>query len=184
MAIQIADVFRIGGVGLIEFLHYCVFSGQLEAVFAFLVQEYRNHATSRRALALYDLFCAPGALARIKAEPVLPPLDWRIHRWTQPFRPKLARRGPEPGGTNEIPQPLGFPAPYIFNFIILYLEDTGDCPLHAISRQFDPARAPLENLPNGKMTPGQRAFLENVWRPTVRPQLVAAGFWRIANIGG
>lgn len=184
MAIQIADVFRIGGVGLIDFLHYCVFSRQLEPVFAFLVQEYRNHATSGRALALYDLFCAQGAPARIKAEPVLPPLDWRIHRSIQPIRPKLVGTGPEPGGANEIPQPLGLSTPYLFDFIVRYLEDTADRPLQTIARQFDPCREPLENLTDGKMTPSQRAFLENVWRPIVRQQLIKAGFWRIANIGG
>jgi hypothetical protein len=34
------------------------------------------------------------------------------------------------------------------------------------------------------MTAGQKAFVENVWRPRVRPALVAAGFWRVATIGG
>jgi hypothetical protein len=32
------------------------------------------------------------------------------------------------------------------------------------------------------MTPGQKAFVERVWVPRVRPRLVAAGFRRIADI--
>jgi hypothetical protein len=41
----------------------------------------------------------------------------------------------------------------------------------------------MENLPGGRLSAGQRAFVETVWRPRVRPQLVAAGFWRAANLG-
>jgi hypothetical protein len=192
VAIDLIDVFQRGSAGLIDFLHYCVFSRQLEPVFVFLVNEYQNQPTPGRALALYDLFCAPGAPAMIQAEPVLPPLDWRIHRSIQPIRQQWNRADSTPSKTEEDPQPHDsplttphpLPAQYLFDFIVHHLMDNGDGPLHTVSRQFDPGRSPMDNLTNGTMTPGQRAFVENVWKPTVRPQLIAAGFWRIADIGG
>ncbi len=184
MPIDLNQLFRTGGAGLIDFLHYCVFSRQLEPVFVFLVHEYRNHPMAGRALVLYDLFCAPGALARIKAEPVLPPFDWRIHRGIQPIRQQWARADSAPSETDETFVPNISPSRYLFDSIVDHLENHDDGPLQVVSRQFDPNRAPLENLPDGKMTPSQQAFLDKVWKPTIRPQLVAAGFWRIADIGG
>jgi hypothetical protein len=32
------------------------------------------------------------------------------------------------------------------------------------------------------MNAAQQHFVERVWRPVARPELVAAGFWQIANI--
>jgi hypothetical protein len=179
VAIDLTELFRSGGAGLIDFLDYCVYSRQLEPVFAFLVGEYRNHPTPSRALALYELFCTPAAPAKIKATPVLPPLDWRIHRAVEMIRQQIAR---STSTEDETFVPNIGPSQYLFDFIARHLENDGL--LHAVSRQFDPGRTPLENLPGGKMTPGQRAFLEKVWKPSIRPRLIEVGFWRIADIGG
>ena len=49
-------------------------------------------------------------------------------------------------------------------------------------RNYDPARTPMQTLPNGKMNAGQRQFVEQIWQQVLRPHLVAAGFWRIATV--
>ncbi len=60
----------------------------------------------------------------------------------------------------------------------------GDYVIRRIRETYDPALEPVENLPGGKMTAGQRMFVERVWRPKLRPHLVQAGFLRVASIGG
>jgi hypothetical protein len=182
--VDVDDVFRRGGADLVDFLQFCVLSVQLEPVFALLVREYRAAPTVARALALYDLFCAPGAPARIRAEAALPPHDPRLPRALLPLRqppvPPPAEAAAEGRATTV---PAG-PAKYLFDAVVAHLRQGDDRRVGAVGQQFDPGHTPLENLPGGRMTAGQRAFLENVWRPRVRPALVAAGFWRVATIGG
>jgi hypothetical protein len=184
VSVDLDEVFRQGGARLIGLLDYCVFSVRMEPVFAFLVREYRSIPTPPRALALYDAFCAPGAPARLKADDALPLKDLRIRRVIEPVRQQWAQAQAPAGGEEEGPARPANPANYLFDFIIARLKEDPDGSLQAVARQFDPSRTPLENLPGGKMSPGQRAFLEKVWQPRVRPCLVAAGFWRIANVGG
>jgi hypothetical protein len=62
------------------------------------------------------------------------------------------------------------------------LETSPGGALRAVGELYDPSLTPHENLPGGRMTPGQKAFVERVWVPRVRPRLVAAGFRRIADI--
>lgn len=56
-------------------------------------------------------------------------------------------------------------------------------PLAVLAASYDPSRGPIGNLPGGRMTPGQRGFVDAVWLRRVRPALVAAGFWRVGTIG-
>lgn len=180
--VDVDEVFRQGGAVLVDFLQYCVLSVQPEPVFALLVREYRAAPTAARALALYDLFCAPGAPARIRAESALPPYDLRLPRGLDPLRQPPPPPAPEDEGARRTVPP-GPPA-YLFDYVVALLRQAPDDRLGAAGRQFDPGRTPLENLPGGRLSAGQRAFVENVWRPRVRPALVAAGFWRVATIGG
>jgi len=72
---------------------------------------------------------------------------------------------------------------YLFDAVVNELTDTAaEETLAAILDHYDPDRSPHENLPGGRMSAGQRAFVEQVWEPRLRPYLVAAGFRRIANI--
>jgi hypothetical protein len=89
----------------------------------------------------------------------------------------------QPGGVapaGELPPPL-FPARYIFDEVVRQLE-TGRGQLREVGELYDPSLTPYENLPGRRMTPGQKAFVEHVWVPRVRPRLVAAGFRRVADI--
>lgn len=142
----------------------------MEPIFSYLAQDYRNHPTAAKARALYQNFCAAGAPARLRGCKALPPHNLRIERMMAPL---LAAEEP----------PL--PDPRLFDFIVADLaRPDDDGPLTTLARTFDPARSAYENLPDGKMTAGQRSFVEKVWRPLVRPALVEVGFWRIGSIGG
>src|SRR5262245_55226262 len=114
MPVDVEDLLRRGGEVLIPFLHYCVFSVQLGPVFVYLARDYRNNPTAPRALALYDVFCAPDAPARVRAGAALPPYDLRLVAALRPVRERwLASRAPAPSEDEPAPAaPL--PPPYLF----------------------------------------------------------------------
>ena len=183
MAVDMPETFQRGGRTLIDFLAYCVMSQQLEPVFVFLVGEYQQRPTATGALAVYDAFCAPGAPARIDAGPVLPPLDLRLEPGMRLLRDDLQRvAAASQVAEGERLMPI-IPAKYGFDFIVEFLRSERLSALEGPARQFDPALSPTENLPGGRMTAGQRHFVERIWQPQVRPQLVQAGFRRVANVG-
>ena len=68
------------------------------------------------------------------------------------------------------------------NPLIQAMEKMSPDPIATPGHAFDPAQSPAANLPGGRMTAGQRAFVEGVWQPRVRPELVRAGFWKIADV--
>lgn len=76
--------------------------------------------------------------------------------------------------------PLVAPRRELFDRVVSRLDDS----LATAINGFDPSLPPMENIPGGRLGQGQLAFVENVWKRSVRPQLVYAGFWRIANVGG
>jgi hypothetical protein len=185
VAVEVDEVLRRGGADLVSFLQFCVLSAQMEPVFAFLVREYRAAPSAARALALYDIFCVAGAPARVRAEAVLPPYDLRLPRAIDSLRQSVPSPAPAAGGPEgKSPAVPDTPASYLFDVVLAHLERDANGPLRAVGRQFDPGRGPEGNLPGGRMSAGQRAFLDNIWRPRVRPALVAAGFWRVATLGG
>lgn len=179
---DIDAIFRCGGQALIEFLEYCVRSVETDAVFAFLVREYRGSPTDHKALALYEMFCAATAPARISAQEALPPTDVRLKVAIQPLQERRNLIGSLQGKPPELIPPSILPAPYLFDFLVRRLEDCTESWFRRLSEWYDPHRPPLENLPGGRMSPAQRAFVEKVWEPQVRPRLVSAGFRRVANI--
>ena len=192
--IDFEDLLTRGGDELLRFLHYCVYSVELAPVFVMLAGEYRLRPTVAGAIALFENFCAADAPARIAAEAVLFPRDMRLdqsiaHLRRQEKRFEDAARevasqpaSDSPGTRRPMPPP---PAPliYLFDHVVAHLLADAAGPVRAAARVFDPHREPLKNLPGGKLNAGQRAFLENVWRPRIRPRLVAAGFWRAATLG-
>ena len=180
MRTDINEVFSKGDKPLIEFLDYCVRSIQMDLVFMFLVREYHNGPTAAKAAALYDLFCAPNAPGRLSAHRILPPYDVRLWKAMRP----LTLKSTLPDGTDSAAQtgfcPPLLPAKYLFDSVVHELEKRS--PSSAYVRRYKPNRTPVQNLPSGKMTQAQRHFVERVWEPVIRPQLVAAGFWRIATV--
>ena len=198
MAIDFDETMNRGGNELIQFLHYCVYSVQLAPIFVLLAREYRMRPTVGGALTLYSNFCAIGAPARIKADPVLAPrnlqLDQMVLQMTAQQRVFDDAQQQQQEATNSeaeadtnAPRRRGPPPPspviFLFDDVVAHLRGDLEGPLHTAARAFDPACRPIQNLPGGRLNTGQRAFVENVWRPRVRPQLVAAGFWRAADLG-
>jgi hypothetical protein len=194
VAIDFDDVLTRGGDELIQFLHFCVYSVEPAPLFVALAKEFRFRPTIPSALVLYENFCAEGAPVRVRADAVLPPLDKRLEQMVSRLRQEVrlfeaAALSPPPAegadSSGERRRKPSAPAPvlFLFDHVVEHLEKDLSGPLHSAARAFDPARDPMENLPGGRLGAGQRAFLETIWRPRVRPHLVAAGFWRAANLG-
>ena len=177
MAFDIQAVFSRGGEELVNLLDYCVRSVQVDPVFVFLVGEYRMHPTTPKAVALYDVFCAPQAPARLSAPgDLLPPQSLRIEIAVRPLRLNLDHvRSLESGAP-----PLILPPHFLFDAVAQQIQETSAAFRH-IKRRYKPQRTPLENLPGGRMNAGQRHFVEQVWEPSLRPLLVAAGFRRVSS---
>jgi hypothetical protein len=76
--------------------------------------------------------------------------------------------------------PVSNPMSGLFDRIAEDLITDREGRIAAIARNYDPALDLAHNLP--RRTAGQRHFVENVWKPLVRPHLVAAGFWRVQTI--
>jgi len=179
---DINEIFGHGGKESVELLDYCVRSIQVDPIFVFLVQQYRSAPTVPKAVALYDIFCVPNALARISTQNVLPPLDLRIQSSIRPFRADLTRSQVRNFSSPGTAFPRLLPPKYLFDFIAQAVQENSSAFSH-IRRRYKRSRTPIENLPGGEMTSTQRHFVEKIWEPIIRPHLLAAGFWRIASIG-
>jgi hypothetical protein len=183
--VDLEGLFRKGGKELLGLLSFSVCSIQLEPLFVFLAQEYRLAPTAARALALYDVFCTPESPGRIRADAVLPPYDLRLVRDTTPLRVSLtpAPPGADAPGSPPPPQRPLLPPAYLFDFVVEHLKRQTDGPLQAVAAEYDPERTPAQNL-GGRLNASQRFFVDKVWQPRLRPQLTAAGFWRVGVVGG
>ena len=169
-------------MGLLEF---CVISVKLDPVFAFLVGEFQMHPAAAKAIALYDVFCAPGSRARISVIEALPPRNLQLQEAVEKLRKGYqAARCAESGDAgledSSIAPPEPLPEKYFFDAVAARVWQGRE--LQSVAESFDPARTPQDNLPNGRLTDGQRLFVDKLWEPTLRPYLVSAGFRRIANI--
>ena len=195
MAIDFDDVLSRGGDELIQFLHFCVYSVEMAPLFVVLARDYRFRPTVEGAQTLHLLFCAVNAPARIKADIVLAPKDSRLEQLISQMKlqkqffeesKKPVERDTESGSDDgKTVRPTAPPSAviYLFDPVVSYLRADIEGPIHSVARRFDPTRGPIQNLPGERLNSGQRAFVENVWRPLVRPQLVAAGFPRVATLG-
>jgi hypothetical protein len=187
--------FTRGGRTALDFLSYCVMAYRLEPLFDYLVRDYRTRPTGAGAVTLFDMFCAPAGPARLRAgEPHLPPRELRLVQDLDRVRGLLHAPVPlEDSDASGSPAratapgshaPVHVPAPrHLFDGLVERLRG-GERDLVALpGLDFDPTLTPARNLPGGRMSEGQRAWVEKVWVPGVRPRLVAAGFWRVAALG-
>ena len=180
--VDIEEILRRGGGARVALLRHCVLSVTMEPLFVFSVREYRLRPTHLAALALYDVFCAAEAPARIRAPRVLPPRDLRIHAAIQVIRMQRAQmQSPAPPDVTSA-VPVTTPHRELFDPVAEALRSDPQGGYQALACRYDPARSPHENLPGGRMSAFQRYFVENIWQPVARPQLVAAGFWQMASI--
>jgi hypothetical protein len=178
----IDEALAAGGERRIALLRFCVMSVTMEPVFVMLAQEYRLRPTHAAAVALYDIFCAPDAPARMRARDLLPPRDLRLMSATHWIRRQLAQMQspvpPDEGWT----VPITVPHRDLFDFIVDRLRNDPEGHIARLARSYDPRRSPEENLPGGNMSESQRRFREKIWLPLARPRLVAAGFWQVGTI--
>ena len=180
MPIDLDSIFARGGKKLIGLLDYGVRSVQPDLLFIFLVQEYRQHPTTPKAVALHDIFCAPRAAARVSAAEMLPPLNLQIQSAIRPLLLNLALV--EEARTKSIAAPpLILPPKFLFDAIDLHLRKKS-ASLRAIKRNYRVRLSPVKNLPGGRMNAGQRHFVDRVWEPVLRPRLITAGFRRMTAI--
>ena len=179
---DVAEILTRGGAPRIGLLRYCAMSVTMEPVFVFLTQEYRLRPTHVGALALYDVFCAPEAPARIKAGDALPPRNLPLVAAIQSIRGQWAYLQGAGQPREEAGVSITTPYRNLFDPIARSVQNDAEGAFARLELRFNPQLSPQENLLGGKMNAGQRYFVEKIWRPVVRPRLVAAGFWHIANI--
>lgn len=179
---RIDEILAAGGERRIALLQFCVMSVTMEPLFVFLARAYCLRPTHIGALALYDVFCAADAPARIRALHVLPPRHLRLLSDIQIIRSQWAQMR-----SDEVPDegssvPITVPHRHLFDFVTEALRNDPDGHYARLSRAFDPERTPQQNLSGGRINDGQRRFREKIWVPVARPRLVAAGFWQIGAI--
>lgn len=173
------EILTHGGKACVEFLQFSLFSARPDAIFVSLAREFRFRPTARGAVVLYDLFLTPGAPARVSANDALPPRNLALPATIVPLRAALERVAVfRPTDETPDPPPLPIPPSYLFDSIADALHPS----VTVIAAEFDPDKGPVGSLPGGRLTAGQRAWVENVWCKRVRPQLVAAGFWRVSSL--
>ena len=187
MSANVEQIFERGGRDLVNLLEYCVLSVKKDVLFLYLAGQYRLRPGAVSVVALYDLFCANDAPARISVNASLPPFDRRLEQAIVPFRHAVqwigdAARRAGKEVESEGPLPPLLPPRYLFDSILQSLTVVDSSQIQDIHANYDPALTPHENLPGGKLTVGGRAFVDNVWLPVVRPRLVSAGFWGVAAV--
>ena len=176
MSVTLDEIFTRGGRELVDILEYFVISFQMDPLFLFLVGEYRMHPTAAKAIALFDIFGSPTSPAQISAKSAVPPQDMRLRNAVQTLRTD----GGEPAGVRPV---VLLPPKYLFDAVAADVEKIAAEAINSIESAYDMTLTPQENLPGGEMTPGQRHFVDFVWRPHLQPRLVADGFRRVASIG-
>ena len=171
-----------GGEARIALLRLCVMTVTLEPMFIFLAQEYRLCPTHASALALYDAFCAPGAPARIAASGALPPQDLHLSSSIQTIRRQWSQMQSVDPPADGHGIPMTTPRRHLFDDVARVCREDTSGGYARIAAGYNPELTPTQNLPGGRMTDGQRQFVEYVWKPKVRPGLIKAAFWKIEDI--
>jgi len=180
--VDLSGILIKGGEQRVALLRYCVMSVTMEPVFLFLTQEYRLRPTHAAALALYDVFCARDALARIGVVEGLPPRNLQLQAAVESIREQWTQLQSPAQPDERSGVAITAPHRNLFDPVADAVWNDSAGRLAELARQYDPSLAPQQNLPGGKMGAVQRHFVEHIWRPVARPRLLAAGFWQIANI--
>jgi len=151
----------------------------MEPLFIRLVEEYRCAPTVCKAVALYDIFCAPCAPAKVNANPCLPPLDARIQKAMRPIKLTWTRLqaafvfGPSSHVSSKAPPRS------LFDSIAAYVVNSDT--LRILRRRYE-ACATREETPASPLNGLQEHFLERVWIPIISPHLLAAGFSELPDL--
>ncbi|MCO8121541.1 hypothetical protein NHH03_07325 [Stieleria sp. TO1_6] len=196
VSMDIQQIFDRGGRELIDLLEHCVLAINTDALLLYLIREYRLQPRADAAIAMHDLFCVVGAPAQISMLGMISPKDMRLSRAVDPLRrPSPVAPVQQTDAALEVdsdqfnPQERSashpaavLPAKYLFDSIAQQLNAGTDSKIALLQQSYCPDRTPLENLPGGQLTAAQRAFVDNRWKPLIRPHLVAVGFWRLSTV--
>jgi hypothetical protein len=164
---EVLETWDRRSAGMLDFLDFCVRSMQMDPLFVYLVQEYRANPTVPKAVALFHTFCAPAAVAKVSVNTDDPQIQNAMRPITVSWTRMQAALVFGPG--NGAP-PLSPPAS-IFDRLA-----------EEIMRAGILARLKRDYRQGAKMNRIQQHFVEKIWQPIIRPHLVAAGFWRIAEV--
>lgn len=185
---ELLQLFKRGGEVGIALTQYCVRSVNLSPLFVHLVSEYRLRPNLKTALALYDCFCAPQAAARLPVcaglHSELAALQQSVHKMRNTLAAIRDQELQPPAPTDEQearPRVLNYVPEFgLFDALVKAVRNSVE--FDKACRQYDPARAVWQNLEPEGMTQAARVFVARIWQPQIRPQLVAAGFWRLQTI--
>jgi hypothetical protein len=164
---EVLETLERRSAGTLDFLDFCVRSMQMDPLFVYLVQEYRANPTIPKAVALFHTFCAPAALAKVSVKTDDPQIQNAMRPITVSWTRMQAALVFGPG--NGAP-PMAPPAS-LFDRLAEEIMRTGI--LGKLKRHYRDGM---------KMNRIQQHFVEKIWQPIIRPHLVAAGFWRIADV--
>jgi hypothetical protein len=157
--------------GTLDFLDYCVRSTQLDPLFVFLVQEYRVNPTIAKAVALFHTFCAPAAPAKVSVEADFEQMQRTMRPITVSWTRMQAALVFGPGqGAPPMPPPT-----WLFDGLAEKIMRAG-----IVGKLKSAYQARIDPSEEGNRV--QQHFVEKIWQPIIRPHLVAAGFWRIAEL--
>lgn len=157
--------------GTLDFLDYCVRVMQLDPLFLFLAQEYRINPTIPKAVALFHTFCAPGAPAKVSIEPDQDRMQHVMRPITVSWTRMQAALVFGPGNAAP-PMP---PPSTLFDSIVDKIMRAGV--IGKLKRAYQARYEPPDDTNRV-----HEHFVEKIWRPIIRPHLVAAGFWRISEL--
>ena len=180
--IDLDETLAQGGTRRLDLLRHSVMSITIEPLFLFLASEYRLRPSDAAALALFDVFCAIGAPARLAAYELLPPRELRLAAAVSTIRVRgvPVQCAEDEGSLRTV---AAGASRTVFDPLVRGLRADARGTLKALSASYDPDLNAEENLPGGRMSASQRQFVERVWQPIVRPRLTAAGFWQVATVG-
>lgn len=167
-----------GGEGSVALLQFCLRSGQLEPLFLALVKEYQQRPNHLAALTLYDLFCAPNAPARLSVAHALPPQDLKLAGMMPLLRAQWTQMQSREPVDEEKRLYIAQPQRTLFDSVLAALPAA----FVPVAAQFDPGKRVNDSLPGGRLSAGQRNWINQVWLKQVRPKLTAAGFWRVGTL--
>jgi hypothetical protein len=175
------QVIQQGGQPLVRLLQFSVMAVRMDPVFLYLIRDYRATPTAARAVMMYDLFCHERSPGRLSIQSGIPPFDLRLTSTVETIRQSMVASKQSVAEDPEDAVPPLLPGAHFFDSLSPLL--LGGAQIRAVNDELDPERPPVESLPDGRMNEGQRQFVENIWKPGIRPHLVSVGFRGLAPIG-
>lgn len=166
-----------GGKSQIDLLGFCVNRRRVDVLFYFLVREYRLFPTWLAAWVLYEEFCLENSAARLSVVTTDRDLPVSFVNSIAVIQQNLEAYFELPEDERVPLNRLPRPDRSLFDFWIERMKRHPAAPLDAAMRDYEARDAATSGAMDAH-------FLNEIWRPRVRPRLVAAGFWRIATIGG